>query len=103
MKDRNAVLRRTGRGRLVARIRLGRRGDLAELFDQDDGAVRFKQNQPTKRLTEKNWRIKREGSEVLAIEPGWAYETPFRGDSALMDAIEFAAAELRKADADEDA
>lgn len=49
-------------------------------------------------LSRKNWLIERcSPQRVLAVEPGREFETPFDGPDAYQAAIDFAAAELRKA------
>jgi len=47
-------------------------------------------------LSERNWRVRRQGGEVVAIEPGRDYETPFDGPTAFWDAVEYAARELKR-------
>lgn len=47
-----------------------------------------------------NWRVMREADEVVAIEPGGRKEHVFPASlTPFWDAVEFAAARLREADA----
>lgn len=101
-KDRNDPLRRTGRSRLANRVRRGRIEQLQRVWSEDGGAVHAPERHtkaPSVRraLSERNWRVKRlHPREVVAIEPGGDYETPFGGPEAFWDAVQFAARELKK-------
>lgn len=99
MKDRSRELRRAGRRR-DSRVRRGVHNRLADEWSWNEGEVRRGQGRHKSvmhTLSEQNWRIRREGrNEVVAIEPGREYETPFDGPTAFWDAVEFAATELKK-------
>lgn len=97
MKDHGHPLRKVGRGH----ARRTRRGNLERLeleFATNDGSFvthdrRVRSAMHT--LSERNWRVHRQGREVVAIEPGRDFETPFRGPTAFWDAVEFAAGKLK--------
>jgi hypothetical protein len=81
-----------------------RRNEIARLADEwswNDGAMcptgrRVKSHMHL--LSERNWRVQRcSGTQVVAIEPGREYETPFDGPDAFWAAVKFAADELKKA------
>lgn len=99
MKDRSSELRRVGgTQRYSARVRRGYRDHLQELWSENGGAVRLPGRKgkapPVRRaLQDRNWLIKREGSEYLAIEPGREYETPF---ATFDEALDFAAAKIKE-------
>ena len=99
MKDRSLELRRVGR-RYSSRVHQGIRDRLSDEWSRNEGAVCARKARPKAAmhvLSERNWRVRRlNTNEVVAIEPGWEYETPFEGPDAFWAAVEFAAEELKK-------
>lgn len=92
-------------GRYRSRVRHAAVERLNEEWSKNDGAVTRGNRRPKSAmhtLSERNWRVKRyTPNEVVAIEPGRDFETPFFGRNAFWEAVQFAAAELREhADSD---
>lgn len=77
---------------------------LTDEFSRDDGACRPARRTPPsgKVLASRNWRVQRSSrQEVVAIEPGREFETPFYGQGAFWEAVEYAAAKLKGGDDDD--
>jgi hypothetical protein len=106
IKDRSGDLRRLRGGRrLPARVRRVNHEALLDVWCHTDGAVhrpgdrQRAQARASREVAHTNWRVIRyRGSgEVVAIEPNRDYEHIFDGGvDPFWDAVEFAAAELRK-------
>lgn len=96
--DRSRDLRRVGR-RLDQRAY---RANKARLASQEIVDTHYRRKQ----RTHKNWRVVHEpGGDIVAVEPNRDYEHVFEGGKdPYMEALEYAAQQLRKelADADTD-
>lgn len=105
MRDQSVDLCRVGRPGRDRRVLKRYKSQLSELLGADGEAVPEPHHGKAKARSVRtadqrvNWRIKRLGRDVVAIEPDGVYENPFDGPTAFWDAVEFAAAEMRKTDA----
>lgn len=107
MKDQSHDLRRVGRNGRDRRVLAGNRALLSELPGDNGGVVHQSPHRKDPKgtvqrsRTHANWRVKREGSKVIAIEPNRDFENVFEGgDDPFQAALEYAAAELKKGMAD---
>lgn len=97
MRD-HGELRKVGRGRRNERVRKA-----ALLHAQlSERETPRNPRRPVRTTSDINWRIYcRADGKVLALEPGREYENIFEGGpDPFWEAVEFAAAELRKENAD---
>jgi hypothetical protein len=62
--------------------------------DSDGGSVSGRR--VPKERVKSNWRVRSEAGEVLAIEPDREHEHVFEGSDPFMDALEYAAKQLRE-------
>jgi hypothetical protein len=86
------------RGRYQTRVRRASVERLVDEFSRTDGACRPRPA-VNRVFTERNWRVQRSSrNEVVAIEPGREFETPFYGQGAFWEAVQFAATKLKEYD-----
>lgn len=101
-KSRGVDVRRARGGEdYTARIRGSYRKRLRGVPREDGRMVLGREGLAKKTPTWKsdgcaNWRVRREDGDVLAIEPDGVYEHVFDGDDPWLDALIFAAEQLRK-------
>ena len=78
---------------------------LHDLWGSDDGAVHQPDNRPQKpsplRKPHTNWIIRTSGNAVIAVEPSREFDNEFvGGPDPFMEALKYAAEQLRKDDDD---
>lgn len=114
MKAVRGDLRRSGRGfrTYARRVRRSHLDRLQELWGSDGGAVRqphhrqaaptpVRKPPPLKQRQAKNWNVRVERGEVLALEPGQEHEHVFEGGKdPFLAALEYAAKKIREGQCD---
>ncbi len=102
MRDYSGDLRRFGGSRYPSRVRAGNRARVSELYGEDGAVLPRRERTAAEKAAHKarrqrtNWRVRTEFGETLAIEPDREFEHVFGGPDPFTEALEFAAAELRK-------